>query len=99
MSVTSLPFSPFTPSLMQELNKLRLVALTYGMPELLEVLSSVLLKEETTTSNPQIKTLQSCKLMFTFFPTTKTLKKGLPSHTNDTLIVSISLNMYNAYPL
>lgn len=56
MSVTSLPFSP-----MQELNKLRLVALTYGMPELLEVLSSVLLKEEATTNNPQIKTLlQTC---------------------------------------
>ena len=55
-SLLSLHFSS-----MQELNKLRLVALTYGMPELLEVLSSVLLKEEATASNPQIKTLlQTC---------------------------------------
>lgn len=47
--------------LVQELNKLRLVALTYGMPELLDVLSSVLLKEEATAGNPQIKTLlQQC---------------------------------------
>ena len=46
---------------MQELNKLRLVALMNRMPELLEVLSSVLLKEDTITSNPQIKTLlQTC---------------------------------------
>ena len=43
----------------QELNKLRLVALTYSMPELTDVLSFVLSHEETSSSSPQIKTLLS----------------------------------------
>ena len=42
---------------MQELNKLRQVALTYSMPELTEVLCAVLSLEESASSNPQIKTL------------------------------------------
>jgi len=45
----------------QELNKLRLVALTYCMPELLEVLCQILIKEESSSGNPQTKTLlQQC---------------------------------------
>jgi hypothetical protein len=46
-------------SLVKELNKLRLVALTYSMPELTEVLSTVLALEETASSSQQIKTLLS----------------------------------------
>ena len=41
----------------QELNKLRLVALTYSMPELTEVLATVLGQEESSSSSQQIKTL------------------------------------------
>ena len=45
----------------QELNKLRSVALTYNMPELLDVLCFVLSKEETSSANAQTKTLlQQC---------------------------------------
>ena len=45
------------PTELQELNKLRLVALTYSMPELTEVLAMVLGQEEAGCSSPQIKTL------------------------------------------
>lgn len=44
-------------SLLKELNKLRLVALTYCMPELLEVICSILMKEQGATSNQQTQTL------------------------------------------
>ena len=43
--------------ILQELNKLRLVALTYCMPELLEVTCIVLSKEESTSNNPKTQTL------------------------------------------
>ena len=43
--------------LLQELNKLRLVALTYSMPELTDILSVVLSHEETASTSTQIKTL------------------------------------------
>ena len=41
----------------QELNKLRLVSLTYCMPDLLEVICHILSKEESATNNPKTKTL------------------------------------------
>ncbi len=41
----------------QELNKLRLVALTYCMPELLDVVCTVLSKEEKASSNPNTQAL------------------------------------------
>lgn len=44
-------------SLLKELNKLRLVALTYCMPELLEVLCTILQKEQGSATNQQTQTL------------------------------------------
>lgn len=49
--------SPFMPGFPQELNKLRLVALTYCMPELLEVICTILGKEQQGATNQQSQTL------------------------------------------
>ena len=51
----------------QELNKLRMVAITYNIPDLLDVLCQILSREESSPStNPQAKgLLHNCLLFLT----------------------------------
>lgn len=51
-------------ALFKELNKLRLVAVTYTMPELIDVLCGALSKEEASANNPQAKALLSQCIQF-----------------------------------